>query len=60
MDATAFTLPPGYRPSKGLTLPLGYVNGGTTTIGTDGGVAFDCGGTSGCPAGIDGLSFRVP
>jgi hypothetical protein len=67
LDATiAFTLPPGYRPSQGLSLPIGSVEppasgGGTMTIRANGEVLPDCtpGGSTVCHPGIDGLTFRT-
>jgi hypothetical protein len=59
-DATvAFTLPPGYRPSAVLTMPIGFPGGGSLTIRANGEVVPDCAGGAGCIGGIDGLSFRL-
>ena len=52
-SGTAFTLPPGYRPSQGLFMPAAV---GSLTIEIDGSVKPNCGGP--CTTGIDGLTFR--
>jgi hypothetical protein len=53
-SGTAFTLPPGYRPSEGLFMPAAT---GTLTIEINGNVKPSCPGA--CTTGIDGLTFRV-
>lgn len=59
-DATvAFTLPPGYRPSQFLTIPLSASGGGVAGISPIGTVNLDCNGGSCGPAAIDGITFRA-
>jgi hypothetical protein len=58
----AFTLPPGYRPSKDLFLPAAGVGpeAANLQILDNGAVIPGCEGGGLCVAGIDGLAFRVP
>jgi hypothetical protein len=65
-DATvAFTLPTGYRPSQGLSMPVGSLEnagaagGGFLVIRANGEVLPDCAGGTTCHAGMDGLTFRA-
>jgi hypothetical protein len=58
----AFTLPPGYRPSKILGMPMADTDGsgsGDLIIQSDGDVLPGCDDAGGCEAGIDGLTFRA-
>ena len=58
----AFTLPPGYRPSQRLHLPMtdfGLSGESLLTIEPDGDVTPSCSGGAECEPGIDGLTFRA-
>lgn len=65
-SSVAFTLPPGYRPSQILSMPVGSLEnagadgGGYLVIRPNGEVLPNCAGGSTCHAGMDGLTFRVP
>ncbi len=67
-NSIAFQLPPGYRPSKQLLMPMGseapnpfgFPAAAKLEVESDGEVRPDCDGAGCASAGIDGLAFRVP
>ena len=67
-NSIAFQLPPGYRPSKQLLMPMGSEDpnpfgvpaAAKLEVESDGEVRPDCDGAGCASAGIDGLAFRVP
>lgn len=57
---TAFTLPPGYRPSQVMFPAVGAAGGRALIIAPDGRVAPGCsGGGGGCSVPLDGVTFRA-
>jgi len=55
--ATAFTLPPGYRPSQDLVVPKSS-SAVASLVATTGEVQVECQGGS-CTHGLDGFTFRA-
>lgn len=59
----AFTLPPGYRPTQALDMPVASVFTNNQLsflgVGTNGNVTAVCQGNPACNVGIDGLTFRA-
>lgn len=61
-ETTAFTLPPGYRPSQNLFMPAAGAPSpvaANLVVETDGDAIPTCAGAGSCIAGIDGLTFRA-
>jgi hypothetical protein len=57
--ASAFVLPPSFRPTDVVSMPAGIGGGAVVTVETNGAVKPFCPGAGTCAAGLDGTAFRI-